>query len=494
MPREEFSQAEPFTIRGHWWRPGGSYKPSGHLEYREKRIELHLLGAFDDAVGATPLDRVPEPSEIAVIHGESTKGTLITLLGSFYKSWQPGGNFLDRGPVPITSSTLLTHRVLIGTHLPSPSEQCFTACRIRLPNLETWLADNPFRVEFSPDQSGLTVRYERPQPRVFDLGQSIGTVRIACSFRPPAAPSNDSLIEHRAYVDIEPPEPRALNWFVRTIGQIERLFSLLFGQMVQTTRVRLTAPLLTEDGADAVLFYGPQRHVDQRPLHRADFVFRHPDVAEWFAGALISWLTESEPIRHALNLYFSTIREPAPFIESRFLPLVQAIEVYARALAPGRIVPKAEYKKIRRELVNAIPDGISEELREAIEGSLAYANEPRLKQRFDALLNGLESETVQLFCRNRTDFVRAVVDTRNFFTHYSQRYEVLQDRELHWATQKLRVMLDVLLLKRLGIPENVIQTSFRTNHRLAAERAAWAIVSETGSPLHEEMRGDDDDV
>ena len=57
MSRENFRQDEPFTIKGHWWRPGGPHKPAGDLEYSENGIQLHLLGGLDDDEGEIPFSR-----------------------------------------------------------------------------------------------------------------------------------------------------------------------------------------------------------------------------------------------------------------------------------------------------------------------------------------------------------------------------------------------------------------------------------------------------
>jgi hypothetical protein len=58
MAREHYPLDQDFTIQGHWWRPGGQHRPAGELSYAVRKLELRLVGAFDDAEGEHPLKRM----------------------------------------------------------------------------------------------------------------------------------------------------------------------------------------------------------------------------------------------------------------------------------------------------------------------------------------------------------------------------------------------------------------------------------------------------
>jgi hypothetical protein len=485
MPREQFAQNRPFAIKGHWWRPGGSNRPAGDLEYKDGGINLHLLGALDDAVGENPFSRQPEVSDLDIVHGESADGRPVTLLRAFYTAWQQGSQWLSPGPVPIVSSRLTCHVIVVGVHLASTSDTCFKACEISIPNLESWLADQPFSVTASElgEPIKLSVSYEMPPSRTFDISAEVGAIRIKHAVTPPGI--HDGAILHRSYLSIEPTEPRTLDWFMEAVGQVERLFTLLFGHSVQTVLARLflTSYRPEEAGGDA-LIYTSRTHGEPRRFERSDFLMRYPQVSAAFPQMLRSWFTDSSDIRHALNLLFSSIREPGAFLETRFLPIVQATEVFARAVLTGQIVEAAEYKRIRRNIVASIPADVPERLRESIVASLAFANEPRLADRLSTLAATVDAETAKLFCNDPREYIRGIVNTRNFFTHYTSRYDrILQGIEIHWATLKLTTMLRVLILKRLGLPEPQLLEMFRVCPQATHERQSWKDLSELGSPV-----------
>jgi hypothetical protein len=99
------------------------------------------------------------------------------------------------------------------------------------------------------------------------------------------------------------------------------------------------------------------------------------------------------------------------------------------------------------------------------------------------MLGDVEDETWKLFCNDRASFINAIVNTRNHFTHYStkQGRKILQGVDLHWAIQKLSLMLRLLLLSKSGVPESVLQEAIRSNWHLSRERNAWKSMSEDGS-------------
>ena len=475
MTKELYASGEDFVIQGHWSRPGGQHRPAGDLKYKNGKLELHLLGAFDDAEGRHSFERRMPEEEPAIIHGQSAKGTPVTLLSSFYTKWQPAGGLFEEGPVPVRSSKLTCNGMLLGVHLQSENEASFTKCALTIPNLDRWLDDRPFEITMQKVES-FSVAYTMPKKRTFEI-PGWGKLHFSPSVTPPFHPWDDVTIRHRTYVQLEPDARRNFAWFVETAGEAERLFTLLFGRVVRVTQNQLSYSQ-GEDSVDAYV-YLPTDRIAQPTMNPKDFMVRYTKIAEWFPQMLKFWFCESADIRHALDLVFSSMQRPGRFLETRFMPFVQAVEVYSRAVDSGHIVDKTVYKPIREGLVKCIPADTPPELLQAIVRSLGFANDRTLRERMLALIDGLLPKTRELFCVNPEDFAKGVVDTRNFFTHYSSDPDkALNSIALHWATIKLQTMMKVLLLKRLGIPEPEVQDIVKSNYQLAQERRAWKEVPE----------------
>jgi len=180
-------------------------------------------------------------------------------------------------------------------------------------------------------------------------------------------------------------------------------------------------------------------------------------------------------------LFFSSLREPGAFLETRFLPMIQALEVYARADKQQTYVDPKEYGETLPRIESEIPIDIDKELRSAIIRKLQYANEYSLRTRLRRIIETLQPETVKLFCKDAEAFVGGVVDTRNYLTHYSKdSYRVLQGIDLHWATVKLRTMFSLILLRWIGLPETLIRERAQADYSLGRERKQWTNARESG--------------
>lgn len=84
-------------------------------------------------------------------------------------------------------------------------------------------------------------------------------------------------------------------------------------------------------------------------------------------------------------------------------------------------------------------------------------------------------------CKDVAEFTKGVVNTRNFYTHYSSQQRIFDSRELHWAIRKLSIILRVLLLRSVGMSEEHILDILQRNMQIANERRTWLEVSETGT-------------
>ena len=457
-------------------RPGGKHEPAGVLEVTEDDLRLALLGGFDDAEGEHGFDRRMPMDEFSVIHGESSGGTPITLLKSFYSRCEFGGNSLFRkGPAPVTAATLTCNGMLWGTHLSALDDKCFSACRVSIPSLDRWIDDRPF--EFKSDHPNVTVRYRQPQKRSIDIPEREVEIRFVPEATTPYEPWDDVTISHRTCVEIHPNEPREFNWFVRMVGDLENLFTLLFGNVVQSSQTTLVGK---DDRENADVWLLRER-LHQPKLNPHEFIFRLPDIEESFHGAVANWFSGADEIRQSLSLFFSTVRYPGRNLESRFLPLVQALEVYSRAVDQRTIVDKAHFRPVRKQLMAAIPSDIRDDLRDAITRSLGFANERTLRERFSSLVECLSDDTKNLFCVDANEFIKGVVNTRNHLTHYSKHSKfVLKGMALHWASLKIQTMMKILLLLRLGIPEAKLCSLIGENYQLGNERKAWKSETEVG--------------
>ncbi len=479
MNFKKYTQYDTFTIQGHWWLPSGGERVPGELCYRDGELELRLFGGLHASTGETPFNRRPAEREVNVIHGETLDHEPITIANAFYTSWRSANrNFWSTEPSVLSDSTLHVHAVLIGIHTPGLNEKRFTACRIQIPNIEEWLGDRPFK--FDSRTKGCGIRYTYPRERAVNLVPPYRRLRITPSYQPSGVPPvNRREIVHRTNFTLEATAPENLQFYAATTAAVERLLSLLVGQVVQTDRQWLRG----EEG-EALLFFNRTNIPPNDSLGPVHCLFGYQDVQRCFRKLLVRWLTQADDIQNTLNLFFSSVWQPGSFLETRFLPMIQCIEVYSQSVKLPTFVKPEVFAQIRDEVVESLPKKIDHQLRSAIESKLASANQYTLKERLLHLTNTMPKEMVELFCIDPENFWSGVVQTRNYLTHYPKRYKrALQGMDLHWATTKLRTAFELMLLRWSGLPDKLICEHGQKNLAWSRQRQQWQAANERGAPI-----------
>lgn len=127
---------------------------------------------------------------------------------------------------------------------------------------------------------------------------------------------------------------------------------------------------------------------------------------------------------------------------------------------PGAIkVPKDEYAKIKRGIlgsVSAVGNAI-------VQGLLQYGNNVPLSQRLKELVGACSEKVLNLFIPNAETFVKEVLDSRNYYTHYtmSDKKHVKQGQEQMILTKRMQVVLVINLLMYLGFSMELVHRLYK---------------------------------
>jgi ApeA N-terminal domain 1 len=89
---------------------------------------------------------------------------------------------------------------------------------------------------------------------------------------------------------------------------------------------------------------------------------------------------------------------------------------------------------------------------------LNYGNEFSLRKRLKELLDQFWKNLLEDFVSNKSTFVKNIVNTRNYLTHYDEdlKDKAVQGEGLYYLNERLKLFLIILLLDQLGIPRNDI--------------------------------------
>lgn len=204
---------------------------------------------------------------------------------------------------------------------------------------------------------------------------------------------------------------------------------------------------------------------------RVLFSFR--DVKEQFEELLSLWERNSKELELIIDLYLRLTYIPKRHINDFFLSLAQAMEAFHSLAHDGRYLNKKVYKTVVRkrleEAVNSIPDSISLESEEGSldlreykrilkEEKLSHLNNYSLRERLEEIISEYSSCLPDNFfasLEEQNEFLKKIRKTRNYLTHLSSEEDeyVASGQVLLALSRKLKVLLEVCLLKQLGLKD-----------------------------------------
>jgi hypothetical protein len=188
-------------------------------------------------------------------------------------------------------------------------------------------------------------------------------------------------------------------------------------------------------------------------------------MTDQFPDVVLNWFASLPKLRPVYDVFFATYRAGRMFSESQFLHLSQAVESFDRRMNGRQYMSDAEYGPVYAAMVAAIPTNVPQGLRQKLtDGTLPHVNEFSLRKRVTEMVKAMPKEERDLICKKAGEFAGPVADTRNNLTHVlgepepGDDAEVLKGDQLRHASEKLELLLVMLLLKNLGLaPDLVVQ-------------------------------------
>lgn len=458
---------DSFTEEGFWWLEGNEeHKVSGTLSFDpDDGPVLKLLGTLQD-LSKTFNASLSGDSELVTIYGVTKKGKPVTLLSSFSTHQQmnmPG----------IANETWHSNMLLVGWHLSKSDDPIFLKSYFRFQEIERWLEHDPFTCSSDTESKVVTLRAEKPREVHFGKVDDIEITTVGSLYSNNGVATRYS-IEVISEMGVTPTKAKSLDWHFNHASRIQGLASLCAGYHLPLLSLELKGPDV-ERGSGRKL---PSKvHVYVRMQHPvADKWRRHdkpivsgPELMKFNPKALQVWFNEHETLSSALDLLFTIKGQREMYTNIRFNLAVQALEVFHRMTSTQTVMDKVDFEKFRGELINAIPDSATPEMKERLTRGYQFTNEISLNQRLKAIVRHITDEFGTMPPALNKSFIKKLVDTRNYYTHFSPELETkkLDGAEMYWASRRIIVLLTVLFLLRLGVSAADIKSLIKRHREFA---------------------------
>jgi hypothetical protein len=282
--------------------------------------------------------------------------------------------------------------------------------------------------------------------------------------------TTEARITHQTYFKLSSNDTKEFSEFSKIIHQITYLLGFAVDSTVTISEVSATSNEIVREISEEKtrpvtmkLYYPSLPFSDNAPKIDIDrMLFRFADIRENAENVFNKWFSTYSVIRPSLGLYFSAVSGDHKYLDGKFLALAQGLETYHRRTSNETLKDEAEFRAMIASILWSCP----KQNRRWLRGRLYHGNEINLGQRIKRIIEPYKSYIGSQ--KQRKKFIRNVVNTRNYLTHYSEELEKdsLKGSELWSLCQKMEAVFQLHLLQQLGFEELDIQRILSNNYKL----------------------------
>lgn len=458
--KAQFDLTSTFSLKGDWFLPDSPDKRlSGEVSYSpEKGVYLELIGAFSK----NPLD--PDDNNYTTILGIVEGSRKISLFECLHVG-RTTVSFVCGSETAKPVTTYSVNLMLDGWHYDSCDDICVKTVYIQFDGLAEWLQVSGFGLDaVKMDEKTIDVHYQRPEPINFEFSKGVKASFDFCtsSISQPAFRTSFEM-QQVARLKIQREAELTLDDILRVAYKF--LAFLMLGLNGETFVKSITCffyPNNTELMPDETLdrrrvdfFYQQHLTVKENKWDFYSMTFTYPAVKDKFQQLITKWENDFSDFEPAINLLVEQICEKNTFSINDFLNLAQAAETLHDRIKPGeKKMPDGEYKSLKEKILNVIP----EIYKGFVQGLLQFGNNASLRQRLIDLVEMCPGKICELFIPDKDAFINEVLDSRNYYTHYtiSGKKNVKQGRDLMLLTKRIQILLIINILLHLGMSDALL--------------------------------------
>lgn len=453
---------DSIELTGNWWLPDKpDHKVPGVLRYDAGSIVLELIGNLHNdqsTFGVIDSDGVQPP----LINGQCA-GQYYCVYRCFLKTAN------TQFPTTDSTSKYDGQYLFAGVAFESEEDMKFVKLEVSFDHLEHWIGQLVFSAPDLSNKEEFTRKYRHPAQLSIRCDSITSTVTTDSRLETSGGYFEDKWT-YTSSVIVAPDDGLDFNTALQRHADLRNLLTLCVGNRVFTKYFTIHSPFEKQGDTDVsyqadVLFSERSRRLE-KPIGHWEMLFHYQTIKEQFPALLNNWFSRSAELRTSYDLLFGTIYSDDLYVRLQFLNMIHAIENFDRHRNASHYLSEEEYDPIRQTIANAIPSTLEDDHKASLKNRIKYGNEYSLRKRLSGLYASLTPESQQIVCRCDKSFLNKVVETRNYFTHYTPALEIeawTHPVQLFHATERLRFLLIILLLRDLGLDEPLIANSIKNN-------------------------------
>lgn len=366
-----------------------------------------------------------------MLFGVAHDGTKVSLAGVAFRS-QRMAHYLDddrSDPPGIAWEVWQCWAVAVGAHIEDGLNTKVIELRFRSKMLDEWVEQirPPFERDRGERTVGGTVTLPEPVSMEIPLGRLHFEWDIGGSYE--TTVSADYRVYPVLRVEFSEPVTIESNWDTVVVPLLQLLTLFVgAGDWIQSLRYTPEGAqedeyALGRDGFGAPLWGGQFEWVtsswmararDRENPHAFEHVVQADESLDRLSALIPAWFDIQSRLGGALLDYFSVQMWPEMTINESFYRVVRALEVVHGTLDPSPKIPRAEFRAIKRDVMNALAENPHKDF---IMARLLHADKPSLRERLGELFEQAGPRLRSRVSGTVDQFVRDVVKTRDAMTH-----------------------------------------------------------------------------
>lgn len=452
-----------FELRGKWWIGDGSNLPddavSGSLQFEPAgdislSLDGHLAQENPNDLSSRMRSVISsEPFRTPAILGFSPEGERYALIGVL----RTEAMFSMHGyPRSVFEGT----RLVIGKHVVNPDVSQFKSASMSISGLEESMNLQGFSPPMQ-DGDNLSFQWTNKQDQ-FEI--SIPPIkatlkgRLLCKATFPGVSLEASGF---AVLELTPEVSVNLDWITDQYFRLANLMSLLNGFPSCATSIEMRC--VDDDEKEAHLYLPLNRAKVPSKISYLDVLIplcslKHHSALETVVN---NWFELPQDLRDLVELFIGIVSAPHMYTRLEFLVYCQILESFHRSHIGGEHMTRKDFACHLRTMAKAIPEELTQKHRERVRQSLSFAYELTAADRITELLATLPANLAKHVTDDQDLFVRKIVATRNYLTHYppTLREKSLDENSMAMTNYALRNIIRYLFLSVLAVPAEFLCNS-----------------------------------
>jgi len=455
---------EEFKKSGYFWLPSNPEKRiPGTLVIKDGgNVELEVVGLFDDSIDG--LNRAMNGKDsLERIVGHIEKHGLVTLDDCFYKN----RNISFGG---ISKSTVHVSKAFLGAAYEENEIVLFNHFQFSVEGIDEWVGRSGIKVEHQFENKTASITYDPPEEITLNLNNGM-KLQVKFTWTLPGFPSQrEAKITQKTYFKLSSDQERSLNDYISAAYKVTTLLGFAIDKTVCIEKVTATSESIRQDIGNEksvpvpISIYYPSLPFskDKPKIDWHRMLFRFGQIQDDAERIVNNWFDAYDQIDPALNLYFSTKTGAHKYLDGKFLALAQGLETYHRRTSNIKLMDEDAFEKLTSALIEYCP----EDNREWLSGRLLHGNEVSLSRRLKSIIEPFKE--LLGTSKERNKLIRAIVDTRNYLTHYDRSLETVavKGKELWILCLKMEAIFQLHLLQILGFTQSEVKSVFENSHEL----------------------------